>query len=259
VTEFNTPPGPYPSRDEGPTNTRLRRGQEEARRVPTLRSAHLSDEDPRSSPIRRERRNCTTSGRRDWRGRSGDLRARREQLGGIRDYWFCADCNNETRRWDEAFVAWTYAPLAALHDPRSRGSMFSARIIDADTGAFVRCLWAWMFAISDVPLRDRLPDVAAAVKSGDPVGPPDDPRLLLAVTRDDRIAIQALSNSVVVTAPPFVAMLLSRRALEVGGNDGFFDTAPWLLHAAGTRRTVEVTLPIVVPGPLPMIGEQVLG
>jgi hypothetical protein len=181
-----------------------------------------------------------------------------EQLGGIRDYWFCADCNNRTGRWDEAFVAWTYAPLAALHDPSSRGNTFSAKIIDADTGAFVRCLWAWMFAISDASLSARLPDVAAAAKSGDPVFAPADPRLFLAVTRDDRIAIQALNNSVIVTAPPFVAMLLSRRALEFGGDDGFFDLAPWLMHPAGMRRTVEITMPVVVPGPLPMIGEPVV-
>lgn len=179
-----------------------------------------------------------------------------EALGGIREYWFCARCNNLTAQWDEAFVAMTHAPLAALHDPQSRGNTFEATIVGGAVGEFVRCLWAWMFAISD-NLRQRVPGVAKAVVSGEPTGPPDAPRLFLGVTRDVQIGIQALPNSIVVTAPPFAAVLLSERALKAAGAGGLFDTGPWLRYAVGSRPTVKVRTPIVDPGPLPMIGQPV--
>ena len=180
-----------------------------------------------------------------------------EALGGIRDYWFCARCNNVTARWDEAFVALALQPLAALHDPQSRGNTFEATIVGGAVGEFVRCLWAWMFAISD-NLRQRVPEVAKAVINGDAMEPPAAPRLFLGVTREVQIGIQALPNSIAVTAPPFVAVLLSERALKTAGAGGLFDTGPWLTHEVGSRPTVKLRAPVVDPGPLPMIGEPVV-
>jgi hypothetical protein len=30
-----------------------------------------------------------------------------EQLGGIREYWFCSECNNRTGEWDKCYAAWS--------------------------------------------------------------------------------------------------------------------------------------------------------
>jgi hypothetical protein len=97
----------------------------------------------------------------------------REALGGMADYWYCATCNNErTRRWDEEYARWVPGLFAALHNERNEGNTVSATAVDLDVGAFVRCLWAWFFAVAD-GLRERIPEVAAAVRGGDPVTPPD--------------------------------------------------------------------------------------
>jgi hypothetical protein len=144
-----------------------------------------------------------------------------------------------------------------LHAPVSTGNRAAMKIFDADTGGFVRCCWAWIFAISDLPLREQIPDVATAVKMGDPVEPPAHPTLFIALTREVQITIQALPNSIIVCAPPYVAMLLSERGYAFGGQDDFFDTTPWLRHQAGTTRTVEIQLPIVELGQLAALGESV--
>ncbi|MGH7540808.1 MAG: hypothetical protein ACRELC_07405 [Gemmatimonadota bacterium] len=183
----------------------------------------------------------------------------RETLGGMWGRWFCGQCNNATRRWDEEYVRWLPEIFASLHDPANSGNRLAARALDADPGAFVRCLWAWMFAISDNFL-DRFPAIAASVRSGQSVAPPVDARLLLAATRDLQFGIQALSFTIGVTAPPFVALHVAQPAFA-HVPCGFFNTGLWLLEPAGTRCDVEFELPIVHTfdeDDLPPVGEFVI-
>lgn len=130
-----------------------------------------------------------------------------EELGGMWGRWFCAECNNATRSWDEEYTRWTIDPLRALHDPKNPGNTFAARAYTADPGALVRCLWAWMFALAD-NLRARQPEIAAAVLRGSPAEPSERLRLLLAATRDTHFGMLVLPLAgAIVTAPPFVAVL----------------------------------------------------
>lgn len=194
-----------------------------------------------------------------------------ERQGGINDYWFCAACNNRTRSWDECFTAWsqTLDHLLRAHSPRV-GQRVDARIVGAASGPFVRCLWAWMFAITE-GLRLELPHIASAVLSGEKVQPPKDPRLLLGVTLEDQISIVSGPHSGIVVAPPFVAFLVTDTfiredwitAVRTGHRLGvfqalhFLDTGQWLLHSESDRQDVDIDVPIVEMGALPMLGENV--
>ena len=183
----------------------------------------------------------------------------RAALGGMWGRWFCASCNNNVARaWDEEFVRWAPGLFTALHDPARTGNRVAARIVGVAPGAFVRCLWAWMFALSDV-LRDRQPAVAESVISGRPILPPANARLLLAATRDLQFGIFAMWNSIAVTAPPFAVLLLGERMF--GHGNGMFDTGPWLRESAEERRGLELELPIVHTfdeDNFPPVGEPVL-
>ena len=182
----------------------------------------------------------------------------REDPSGIWGRWFCASCNTRTGLWDEEYARWMADPLVALHDPRNTGDRFLARMRDADPGAFVRCVWSWMFAIGD-DLRGRYEAVASAVLTGKPAEPPEDLRLLLAVTRDLQFGQLGVSFAIAVTAPPFVACLVKREfAWQCRG---FLDIGPWLHDCAGVRRAIQVELPIVHTfdeDDLPPVGEPVL-
>lgn len=184
----------------------------------------------------------------------------KEKLGGIRAYWFCSECNNRTAAWDECFAAWGRELHVCLTGGARTGQRVAVRILQAASGQFARCLWAWMFAICD-DLRSQLPDAADAVLSGEAAPPPTHPRLLVAATLEDQISISVAPNSAVVVAPPFVAFLLSERFLwsDNGLWRGLrlFDAGDWLKHSAQDRADVELDMPIVEMGPLPMLGEDV--
>jgi len=183
----------------------------------------------------------------------------REAPGGMWGRWFCGSCNNTTRAWDEEYVRWASGLFTVLRDPANSGNRLAARIVDVDPGAFVRCLWAWMYALAD-NLWDRYPVLAESVLSGKPAAPPVDVRLLLAATRDLQCGILALRRSIGVTAPPFAPVLVHPDLFGHVGR-GFFNTGPWLTEAAGARREVEFELPIVHTfdeDALPPVGEPIL-
>lgn len=183
----------------------------------------------------------------------------RKDLGGMWLRAFCGDCNNRTRVWDEEYARWCPDLFNSLHDLRNKGNQLASRVFDRDPGAFVRCLWAWAFALSDTMLT-RYPQIADAVISGEPVAPPHNSRMLLAATRDLQFGIQVLSYTIGVTAPPFVALHIARPAYS-NLERGLFNTGPWLMQPAGVRQAVEIELPIVHTfdeDDLPPVGEPVL-
>jgi hypothetical protein len=171
----------------------------------------------------------------------------REYDGGMNGRWFCDECNNRTGRWDEEYLRWRPDLLVAL-DRIKRGNRISGVLPEADPGAFVRCLWAWGFALAD-NLRAAIPVVADAVRSGDP-DPPPAFKLLLAATREDRSSIFVTPHSVNVCNPPFVASVIWPRLFAAAGGYGMVDIGSWLLDPVGARRSVTVDLPIMrVHGP----------
>ena len=177
--------------------------------------------------------------------------------------WFCERCNNATGRWDEEYLRWIEDLFPALNDTRLPGDRLEISSTQLDPGAFARCLWAWMFALSD-DLRGHQPAVAASVLSGDPVEPPRNHRLMLAATRELQSAIFVLSFSVNVTAPPFVASLVYapiaerlKRELGSTGFEALTDVSGWLRLPARTLHAVKVELQVVHTfegGDLPPIG-----
>jgi hypothetical protein len=193
--------------------------------------------------------------------------------GGMWGWWFCEGCNGITRRWDEEFMGWSIPLLLKIQEERRPiGVELYYEQTDGDPGAFVRELWAWAFAI-DERLHTEYPAVAEAVRNGHATEPPDDHRMLLAVTSDLRIWVagqrggaavrtstQALGwhrcasglvlpgpeflpiPRVAVAAPPFVALLAESR-----DDPGLrlFDTGDWLKEPPGSRRPIYVPLTTV--------------
>lgn len=195
----------------------------------------------------------------------------RESDGGMWGYWFCQPCNGATGVWDEHWLKWQAALLGSVQRrPQATDNVLHAGL-NAKPGAFVRSMWAWMFAL--LPgLLDEHPAVAEAVRTGEPVDPPPGLRLLFTVTRSlniyvssqrDVVAVDAsLTDAwsqrpsglvvqgpsttalplVVVGAPPFNVVLVA---------DGYqdrvihFDASAWLLDAAGDIRDVQVQLPMI--------------
>jgi hypothetical protein len=182
-----------------------------------------------------------------------------ERLGGMWGYWFCATCNNNsTRPWDEEYTRWVPALFSALHDPLSCGNTVEATAEDFDAGAFVRCLWAWFFAACG-GLRERIPEVAAAVRSGESVEPPDYPRLYLAATRELQFSMQIGRVGAGIAAPPYVAFVATAVTEALGRR--MLDTDPWLRRSAGGHRHETLRLPIIetLGGEQPpMLGHAVL-
>lgn len=159
--------------------------------------------------------------------------------------WFCASCNTTTGVWDEEYARWTAGPLVALHDPRNTGNRFSARVRDADPGAFVRCVWPWMFAIAN-DLRARYPGIASAVLRGEPAEPPDDSRLLLAATRDLQFGQLGLSFGITVT-PPRPTSPLSSTESTLGSAAVSWTSAPGCGNLQGFAAHSRSSFPSCVP------------
>jgi hypothetical protein len=197
-----------------------------------------------------------------------------ERPGGMRGWWFCADCNGKTGLWDEEFLDWQGRLLKVMHpDGEAARLPPPGQFTDADPGAFARAVWAWMFALDESEtLHKTHAELAAAIRSGDPVEPPSDRRLLLALTTSLEMWLKSpasgtkvvrsslqgdgwhQSGSVwtptpelrgvplaAVSAPPFVAVLTD------GDREipDLFDTGPWLTESARHRRVVPLLLPTV--------------
>lgn len=212
----------------------------------------------------------------DDAGISATIFSPRTRDGGMWGWWFCERCNHETERWDREFALWAneFAPRLTQHPPRS-AETFYLYAEQYDPAAFVRALWSWSLAV-DVELRHDVPDVAAAVLTGEPVTAPTDHRMLLGATTDLRICMAMQRGGVVVqthvgahtgwhksstgllvpgpellpvpriaiSAPPFVALLAH-------ANDDtqarYFDTGDWLEENVGARRTITAVVPAVRP------------
>lgn len=147
----------------------------------------------------------------------------------------------------------------AIHNSRSSGNTIAATFADLDQGAFARCIWAWFFATCK-GLRQELPEIAAAVRTGEPVQPSTRlPRVYLACTRDLQFSMVAGRLSTALTAPPFAAVLVSEWTRYLV--PGWFDVALWLTQRPGHRCELALTLPIVKligEEALPMLGHPVL-
>ena len=197
----------------------------------------------------------------------------RPTQGGAWGRWLCEGCNGRTGLWDEEYLRWQKPLLLAIHDseepPRQ---VLLGEFSNADPGAFVRCLWAWMFAL-DGRLLESYRSLAEAVLSGEPVDPPSDIRLLIGVTtslrmwltnQDGAVRIEGAPASdgwyrhgsglwatspelldvplVVVAAPPFNVVLASSTQAH---RLPHLDTGPWLRDAAENRRSTRLDLPMV--------------
>lgn len=126
----------------------------------------------------------------------------RPTAGGVWGYWFCENCNNRTGTWDQEYLRWQVPLLQKLHfSNEPRNGPLVGEFTNADPGAFIRCLWAWMFAL-DRQLLHREPEVAKAVRTGGPCNPPTAVRLLIAISMSlrmwmagqDGVAVAKLGN-----------------------------------------------------------------
>lgn len=177
---------------------------------------------------------------------------------GMAGWWLCAICNNRTERWEGEYHRWAdQISLAIREHPEPSWRRLSAHDPSSDPGAFVRVLWAWMFAI-DTKLRWGWPELAASVLSGEPTSPPRGLRLLLTATTSPWIAatkaIRAMWTGhgwdpeaanqprVAVSAPPFQVFLAVD---DTDPAPGSLDTRAWLADRAGTRRPLDLELLIV--------------
>ena len=174
-------------------------------------------------------------------------------------YWFCVPCNTDrTRRWDEEYTRWVPQLFNVLHNESNQGNAIAMEPADLDRGAFARCLWAWFFA-TDERLRERMPEVAAAVITGEPVTKVGYPRLFLAATRELQFSMVIGHFGAGITAPPYVAFLAGVQTERLV--HGWLDTTSWLAERPGRRQAARFTLPIVETlgdAPLPMLGEALL-
>ena len=190
--------------------------------------------------------------------------------GGVWGWWFCVACNGLTGTWDEEYLRWQKPILGWIYRDEPPQPLRPGEFAAHDPGAFVRALWAWMFAL-DKGLFDSHPDLASAVRTGSRINPPRDLRLLVVVTtsRDMWLSLQlrgfvvktTISKGgwhqhqtglwtplpelvelplIVIAAPPFVGVLVDadRELLLV-------DTGPWLSETSGRQRTLALHLPTV--------------
>lgn len=197
----------------------------------------------------------------------------RPRDGGIWGRWFCERCNGLTGVWDEEYLVWQSLIGRQLH-AHTHPDHVKALVgtMTADPGAFVRCLWAWAFAL-DETLLDTIPEVAASVGDGTPVPPPAERRLLIAATPDLGIwvvsqrEVVAIASDlvgdgwhrqttglwapgpeiipalpVVVSAPPFIVVLADA---DQPTPFPHFDAGEWLTEPAGQRREIAFRLPMV--------------
>ena len=115
-------------------------------------------------------------------------------------WWFCASCNGDTEPWEIEHLGWQNAVLEGF---RHYGSpLVPIELRDHDPGAFVRALWAWMFALDDALFSDHR-DLAAAIKSGEAIELPHTrPWLTEAARNEPRRAVSLLLPTVGVQRRP---------------------------------------------------------
>lgn len=103
-------------------------------------------------------------------GRVPTLERGRPSDGGAWGYWFCDPRNKATGVWDEEFLRWQHTVLRAVHGAAELRQTLLGELTEADPGAFVRCLWAWMFALDPLLLTTHS-DLAIAVRVGSAITP----------------------------------------------------------------------------------------
>ena len=182
----------------------------------------------------------------------------RATFDGMAGWWLCASCNNRTAKWEHEYLRWSSQLSQAIREHHAPAwKRLSALDTSSDPGAFVRVLWAWMFAI-DEKLRWGWPEFAESVLNGEPTSPPRGLRLLLTATTSPWIAAikpvraqwtgrgwdpeAANQPRVAVSAPPFVAYLAVD---DTDPAPGSFDTCEWLADRAGASRPLTLDLLIV--------------
>lgn len=176
-------------------------------------------------------------------------------------YWLCGPCNHATGRWDEVYKdLWAHF-VSKMYDPAIADLNFYSAHAEFDVGAFGRAIWAWAFAL-DAGLRLELPNIAAAVVTGDAVAEPADVVVGLALTRTLRQFVSGQRDAIaltvdltgqaehhaeptpraVVAAPPFNVVVV-----DAGARDAVPHTSigPLLEQPAGKRVAIELPLPIV--------------
>lgn len=195
----------------------------------------------------------------------------RPKLGGMWGYWFCVECNQRTGVWDEEYIRLHQHLVLHLHDgPKLPRQRLMGTLPQLDVGAIARSMWAWSFAL--VPtLFNRYPEVARAVRTGEPAAARGDVDLLLGITMSLRIWVTAqpdawlvesnrsgvhqrasgllvLGPSVellpitAVASPPF-SVVLAHRDRPSGVPHAVVNE--WLLDPAGARRDVVIDLPMI--------------
>jgi hypothetical protein len=195
----------------------------------------------------------------------------RPRDGGMRGYWFCERCNQRTGRWDDEYIDVQRHLIFLMHGSDQSPRQYLGGILeDIDIGAFARSMWAWSFALNPT-LRTQYPDLAAAVRTGDPVEPPSELELLLALTPSLHFWACAQPESLVikdggaqfhrrpsgllvvgpqieqlpitaVASPPFSVVLAhTNRPAGVP----HVVTNDWLRDPGGARRDVPIMLPLI--------------
>jgi len=114
------------------------------------------------------------------------------RLGRLRDggTWvreLCRPCNGLTGRYDQEFARWWRALALRWEDLRAQpiGTEAPFQFEDVRPGAFVRSVLAGMHALNPT-LRDRWPELAKAVLTGEAIDPPGDILLLLSLYAGDK-------------------------------------------------------------------------
>jgi hypothetical protein len=195
----------------------------------------------------------------------------RESDGGIWLRRLCQSCNSQTGKWDELFLVFQKALLGHVHDPARRPvGQLVGQFTDVSPGAFIRSVWAGMFAIDAISRADYQ-GLAESVLTGNPVEAPPDFRPLVALTKSERIfvssqtLVQTYSSPTsggwtrhgsglvapgpmkfdiplaVIQAPPFVFVLArSTDPYELPHEN----LSAWLEDDARVRRATDILLPM---------------
>jgi len=180
--------------------------------------------------------------------------------GGVWGWWFCNRCNGRTGRWDQTYQRVWRNLLSSVHEPNHAHANRYRAQAQFDVGAFIRAVWAWAFAL-DERMRHDAPDVAKAVLSGDPVNPPRDVMVGLALTRSLRLLVSQQRHAAeitvdlttgqssisstpwaVIAAPPFSIAVADLRDADLLPHA---NVSHLLTHRAGDRPKIELELPII--------------